>query len=171
MTEQELIARVREEARGLDPNMRGMIMTLTDRLEMTLMALDEKKLCQKTVGAGRKAEPEPGRLVHILGSVWTIKQRSESEDENLKDCDGYCDWTTREIVVEREESGNLADMERYIRKVIRHEIIHAFLFESGLCQCSCTVQNWAMNEEMVDWLAHQGQQIYAAWKEAGALDV
>ena len=114
---------------------------------------------------------EIGRMVHILGSVWTVKQRSESEDENLKDCDGYCDWTTREIVVEREESGNLADMERYIRKVIRHEIIHAFLFESGLCQCSCTAQNWAMNEEMVDWLAHQGQQIYAAWKEAGALDV
>lgn len=113
---------------------------------------------------------EVGMRVHILGSRWTVKQRSESEDENLKDCDGYCDWTTREIVVEREESGTLADMERYIRKVIRHEIIHAFLFESGLCQCTGSVENWAMNEEMVDWLAHQGQQIYAAWKEAGALD-
>lgn len=170
MTDQEMIVRVREEVRDLNPNMRGMIMTLTDRLEVALIALDEKKDCQKTVAKGKQAEPEPGKLVHILGSVWTIKQRSESEDENLKDCDGYCDWTTREIVVEREESGNLADMERYIRKVIRHEIIHAFLFESGLGHCSCSVEKWAMNEEMVDWLAHQGQQIYAAWKEAGALD-
>ena len=110
------------------------------------------------------------RKVHILGSVWTIKQRSESEDERLKDCDGYCDWTTREIVVEREELGNLADMERYIRKVIRHEIVHAFLFESGLCHCSCSVEAWAMNEEMVDWLANQGPKLCAAWKEAGVAD-
>ena len=113
---------------------------------------------------------EPGRAVHILGSVWTIKERSESEDERLKGCDGYCDWTTREIVVEREELGNLKDMDRYIRKVKRHEIVHAFLFEAGLCHCSCSVEAWAMNEEMVDWFANMGPAIFRAWLEAGCLD-
>ena len=169
MTDQEMIERVREEARGLSPNMRGMIMTLTDRLEMALMA--EKELCNVHITAGRGVAPEQGKLVHILGERWTIKERSESEDERLKDCDGYCDWTTREIVVEREVCGNLGDMEKYIRKVTRHEIVHAFLLESGLHECAGEACSWAANEEMMDWIARQGQKIYAAWKEAGALDV
>lgn len=168
MTDTELIERVREEARALDPNMRGVVMTLTDRLETALMA--EKKLCNVHITAGRGVEAEPGMAVHILGSVWTIKERSESEDERLKDCDGYCDWTTREIVVEREITGNLGDMEKYIRKVTRHEIVHAFLAESGLNECAGEVQNWATNETMVDWIARQGPKIYAAWKEAGVLE-
>ena len=110
------------------------------------------------------------RIVHILGSVWTIREQSISENPLLKDCDGYCDWTTKEIVAEREPDGNLNDMEAYIRKVIRHEIVHAFLFESGLYESSAQVDGWAKNEEMVDWIARQGQKIYAAWREAGALD-
>lgn len=112
----------------------------------------------------------PSRIVHILGSTWTIKEQSESENELLKDCDGYCDWTTKEIVVEREPYGDLGDMEAYIRKVIRHEIVHAFLFESGLYESSTPADAWAKNEEMVDWIARQGQKIYNAWKEGGALD-
>lgn len=110
------------------------------------------------------------RNVHILGSVWAVKEQSISENKLLEDCDGYCDWTTREIVVEREPDGTLGDMETYIRKVIRHEIIHAFLFESGLYEASLSADSWARNEEMVDWIARQGQKIYTAWKEAGALD-
>lgn len=110
------------------------------------------------------------RAVHILGAKWTIKEQSVSENELLENCDGYCDWTTRELVVEREQVGTLGDMERYIRKVLRHEIVHAFLFESGLYEASCSADAWAKNEEMVDWIARQGQKIYDAWKEAGALD-
>lgn len=111
-----------------------------------------------------------GRTVNILGTVYTIKEQSENENELLKNCDGYCDWTTKEIVIEREMEGNLADMEVYIRKVTRHEIVHAFLLESGLHESSASVDGWAWNEEMVDWFARQGQKIYAAWKEADALD-
>lgn len=110
------------------------------------------------------------RKVNILGSVWIIKEQSISENNLLENCDGYCDWTTREIVVEREQDGTLGDMEAYIRKVIRHEIVHAFLFESGLYEASAPTEAWAKNEEMVDWIARQGQKIYSAWKEAGALD-
>ena len=169
MTDTELIDRAREEAGKLGPNMRGMVMALTDRLETALIA--EKEVCNKHITARRGVDAEPGMRVRILGSVWTIKERSESEDERLKNCDGYCDWTTREIVVEREITGNLGDMEKYIRKVTRHEIVHAFLMESGLHECAGEVCSWAANEEMVDWIARQGQKIYVAWKEAGALDV
>lgn len=110
------------------------------------------------------------RTVSILGSVWNIKEQSESENERLKGCDGYCDWTTKEIVVEREMYGNLGDMEKHIRKVLRHEIVHAFLCESGLYECAGEAESWALSETMVDWIARQGQKIYAVWKKAGALD-
>jgi hypothetical protein len=110
------------------------------------------------------------RKVNILGAIYTIKARSSSEDELLKDCDGYCDWTTKEIVLEREFGGTLHDMDVYVRKVLRHEIVHAFFLESGLNESSGHSDAWAMNEEMVDWFARQGQKIYDAWREAGALD-
>lgn len=107
------------------------------------------------------------RKINILGSEWTIKEQSETENDLLKNCDGYCDWTTKEIVIEREFNGMLSDMQRYINKVTRHEIVHAFLFESGLSECSGEVEAWATNEEMVDWFARQGSKIYAAWVAAG----
>lgn len=110
------------------------------------------------------------REVNILGAIYTIKEQSESENELLKGCDGYCDWTTKEIVVEREVNGTLGNMEAYIRKVLRHEIVHAFFLESGLDECAGYADSWARNESVVDWIARQGQKIYAAWKEAGALD-
>ena len=117
--------------------------------------------------------PEPDkqkREVCVLGVKYTIKEQSETENELLKGCDGYCDWTTKSIVVEREMVGNLEDMEAYIRKVVRHEIVHAFLLESGLHECSGQTGSWASNETMVDWFARQGEKIHAAWKAAGALD-
>ena len=106
------------------------------------------------------------RKINILGSEWTIKEQSETENELLKNCDGYCDWTTKEIVIEREINGTLSDMQQYIKKVTRHEIIHAFLCESGLQECSGESEAWATNEEMVDWFARQGSKIYAAWVAA-----
>lgn len=110
------------------------------------------------------------RRVSILGTQYTIREQSESNNRLLENCDGYCDWTTKEIVVRREIEGNLGDMECYIRKVLRHEIVHAFFLESGLHESSGSSDAWASNEAMVDWFARQGQKICAAWKEAGALD-
>lgn len=39
--------------------------------------------------------------LNIMGSEWTIEERSEKDDSRLNDCDGYADWTTREIVIVR----------------------------------------------------------------------
>ena len=109
--------------------------------------------------------------IDVLGTEWSIEERAQTEDNRLNDCDGYCDWTARLIVIEREIDGNLTDMERYIRKVKRHEIIHAFLFESGLAESALPTNAWSRNEEMVDWLARLGERIYKAWKDAGAVEV
>ena len=110
------------------------------------------------------------KAIMILGTQYTIKEQSESENEKLKGCDGYCDWTTKEIVVEREMYGTLGDMDAFVRKVLRHEIVHAFLLESGLHECSGETDAWAQNETMVDWFARVGPKIFAAWKAVGALE-
>ena len=110
------------------------------------------------------------RKVNILGSEWIVKEHFEFQDELLSDCDGYCDWATKEIVVSKVNESTLGNPEAYSRKILRHEIVHAFLYESGLSECSSKVEPWALNEEMVDWIARQGQRIYKAWEEADALD-
>ena len=108
-------------------------------------------------------------VVDILGTPYTITEKSASEDKNLDNCDGYCDWTTKTIVVEREMIGTLGDMDYYVKKVKRHEIVHAFLFESGLSESSHRSEAWARDEEIVDWIAYNGEKIYQAWKQAGAV--
>lgn len=112
------------------------------------------------------------KKIDILGSEWTIKRQSEAENRLLETNAGYCDWTTRTIVVECgvDSDGSMGDMDKYYRKVIRHEIVHAFLLESGLAENSATATYWADNEEMVEWIARQGLKLYKAWGDAGAVD-
>lgn len=107
--------------------------------------------------------------VSVLGTEYKIKYCSYNDDKLLEKCDGYIDWSIKEIVIETEENGELKDMKSYLKKVLRHEIVHAFLFESGLAESSCNVNGWATNEEMVDWIARQGIKICDAWKEAEAI--
>lgn len=110
------------------------------------------------------------KKVNILGSEWTIKERFEFQDELLSECDAYCDWTTREMIISKVDASTLGNPEAYSHKVLRHEIVHAFLYESGLSECTSKVESWATNEEMVDWIARQGEKIYKAWEDAGVLD-
>lgn len=109
--------------------------------------------------------------IHVLGAEWKIISRTVQEDEYLASADGYADWTVREIVLRAysREKGEWKNFIKYRRKVLRHEIIHAFLYEAGLAQETTCHGAWATNEEMVDWFAFNGLKIYAAWKEADAL--
>lgn len=107
--------------------------------------------------------------IDILGSKWKIIEKSVKQDSLLENADGYCDWTTKTMVVEREMEGSLGNMDNYVKKVKRHEIVHAFLFESGLAECSGDTLSWATNETIVDWIAKQGPKIYKAWQDAKAI--
>lgn len=109
--------------------------------------------------------------VSILGTEYVIEYRSSKEDKILEDSDGYTDLYSKLIVVANDENGNIKDYNAYRKKVLRHEIVHAFLYESGLAHNSIQVESaWAMNEEMVDFFAIQGEKIYKAWSEVNALD-
>ncbi len=116
--------------------------------------------------------------VNVLGTEYTIIIKKYEEDKSFErdDCSGYCCGATRQIVV--------CDMSTYKgwendpaeavigeqKKILRHEIVHAFFYESGLaCNSNRLDDAWARNEERVDWFALQGPKIYKAWQEADAL--
>lgn len=106
--------------------------------------------------------------VNVLGTEYTIHFVPEEADDCLKDCDGYCDDTAKEIVVKqykRCEPFCQKNLKTQEQKNYRHEIIHAFLCESGLAENS----TWAQEEEMVDWFAKQAPKLIEAWQKAGAL--
>ena len=106
------------------------------------------------------------KTVNILGTEYTIQESTESKDATLQGKDGYCDTTVKLCVVEEmneRKPGMKLDLSMYKKAVTRHEIIHAFLYESGLEICS----DWAQNEEMIDWIAIQFPKIQKVFVELG----
>ena len=65
---------------------------------------------------------------------------------------------------------NENERETYWKKILRHEIIHAFFNESGLQSSANQFDGaWAQNEEMVDWFAIQSPKIFAVYQNLGIL--
>lgn len=98
----------------------------------------------------------------ILGAEYTlIQDASEETYPYLQGCDGYCDYYDKKIVLGcfTEENGyEHGDLEHLKRKVLRHEIIHALLYESGLSHI-------AEDEQIVDWLAIQFPKMNRIFEE------
>lgn len=107
--------------------------------------------------------------INILGTEYTIYELSAAEDFNLKEVDGYCDKTTKKIVITtKDDDCNLGDFEVYRKKILRHEIIHAFLFESGLHE-NWMHREYGHDETYVDWIAVQFPKLLKAFEEVGAV--
>ena len=89
------------------------------------------------------------------------------EDTKLEDMAGYCDSSVKEIVICNPTTcrDSKKDIESVRKKIVRHEIIHAFLFESGLDVNS----DWGTDETLVDWIALQFPKLTEAFKTAGCL--
>lgn len=118
------------------------------------------------------------KKVNILGTEYTIETHKVSEDDYLKDnrLAGYCgeedkliviaDMSEKEYFTGMDEKGQ----QTYWNKTLRHELIHAFLNESGLSDSASTpAHGWATNEEMVDWFAIQSPKIYKVFEELDIL--
>lgn len=107
--------------------------------------------------------------VNVLGTEYTITVSNEKQDKIMKGADGYTDKTTKRIVVlDKPEDNDLGDFDSYQRKVLRHEIIHAFLFESGLHGNANYSADGEHPEMMVDWFAVQFDKLEAAFIDSGA---
>ena len=101
--------------------------------------------------------------VNVLSTVYRIKYVPSLDGRG-----GETDFYTKEIRISEQEgipaeykTDNLKEMQRH---VLRHELIHAFLFESGMDQSSAAHEAWAVNEEMIDWMAIQMPKIMAAYE-------
>lgn len=108
--------------------------------------------------------------VNVLGIEYDLKVCTEQEDSRLEQMDGLCDETTKEILAKaymdyEDDPTSKRNLAVQTNKVKRHEIIHAFLFESGLAENS----EWAQNEEMVDWFAIQAPKMFRLFEELDIL--
>lgn len=116
--------------------------------------------------------------INVLGTDYTIRRVDKGTDSFMEKMNygGYCEMLKKEIVVlnmktcpdwenEPEEVCKAKEKE-----ILRHELIHAFLRESGLDWDSFTFDRaWARNEEMIDWLALQWPKLQKAFQEAGCI--
>lgn len=109
------------------------------------------------------------RKVHILGEEWTVAVRNRKDDDNLNDKDGYCDKTSKLIVVaDKDDESDLQNYTVYLQKVCRHEIIHAYLFESGLHE-NFEHPRLGHDETYVDWIAVQFPKLLETFREVGCI--
>lgn len=104
--------------------------------------------------------------VEVLGTKYEIIESDKVQDYILENNDGYCDFSTKKIVIDtfKNTSDSMEDLEKYRKQVIRHELVHAFLFESGL-----DASSWGKNEEIVDWIAIQSLKLFEAFMKVDAI--
>lgn len=105
----------------------------------------------------------------ILGSEWTIEYRNADADPQLEENDGYTDPSVKLIVIANKRADCTIHDYKYMQKEnLRHEIIHAFLFESGL-GFNLEHNEFGHEETMIDWIAIQFPKMLKVFEEAGCL--
>lgn len=111
--------------------------------------------------------------VNILGTEWKIKFGNTAQYPALEDADGYTDSTLKEIVVDdmkrsEDQPGAKGNLAEYQKQCIRHEIVHAFMEESGLSH-NFEHKSIGIEETTVDWFAIQSPKIYKVFAELDIL--
>lgn len=107
--------------------------------------------------------------IDILGSEWTIERRDADKDQMLDTRDGYTDPSVNLIVLaNKRKEDDVLNFPEIQKRVLRHEIIHAFLFESGLGP-NFEHSNCGHEETMIDWIAWQFPKILKIFEEVECL--
>jgi hypothetical protein len=114
------------------------------------------------------------KKINILGTTYKVYLKVPYEkDPSLSGAYGYTDFHGKRIVVAdiktvpgwEDAADDTAD--DVYTSTIRHEVIHAYLMESGLNGSANPVDCWARNEEMVDWFALQMPKLVKTFGELG----
>lgn len=108
-------------------------------------------------------------VVDVLGIPYSVNITPEADDPKLETMDGYTDPSIKRIVISDvhrrpEDPENVQDQDWVQRNIIRHELIHAFIVESG------NQDAFWHTEDMVRWLAYMFPRLLAAFNEAGAME-
>lgn len=108
--------------------------------------------------------------VSVLGTEYEIiRDASVEEYPKLKKCDGYTDFSIKRIVVADfdKDDTSVDDLNWYKKKVLRHELVHAFIHESGLAE-NC---EWARDEVLTDWIAIQFEKLLSVFMELDVIKI
>lgn len=106
-------------------------------------------------------------MANVLGTEYTVIATNNFEEyPYLKEMAGYTDYTTKTIVVrnynlEECQVGDCKNQMEIMKRVIRHELTHAFMYESGLW-CN---SEFGDNEELTDWIAIQFPKMLETFNE------
>jgi len=102
--------------------------------------------------------------VTILGQVYEVSYKKDVKYCQKYNCSGYTDGVRKRIKVQ--DSGN---KENDLR-VLRHEVLHAFAFESGFFGSQhVRPMDETHDEQIIDWMAVQAPKILAVWEELGCI--
>ena len=117
-------------------------------------------------------------FINILGTPWKIIIRRLDDPffKSQGNC-GYCSNPEKLIcILDLSTDPSVKDetdefLINFAKLTLRHEIVHAYFYESGLGNDALVLNRaWCKNEELVDWIARQGPKIYKTWQEANCLD-
>ena len=111
-----------------------------------------------------------GIKISVLGTDYLIRcvKASDMPSWFFERNKGYCDHTVKVITVEDlitrkdDYKDALGDLEMITNQTVRHELIHAFLRESGLGDEA------EIDEVIIDWLALQAPKIMKAFCQVNA---
>ena len=122
------------------------------------------------------------KSVDILGVKYKIEVRKVEDDTKLSDDEGREAYTTvfKKLIVLSDYSDEsqypytskdvISRNERY-KHVLKHEIVHAFIYECGLgCASDSRKAPLFYDEQTVDWIAIQGPKLYKIWEKLGLVD-
>ena len=102
--------------------------------------------------------------VNVLGVDYNISVNNKENDRSLNRLNGYCDNSISEIVIRDDlmtpTEDTCKDMSVFAHKIVRHELIHAFMDESGITGC-----DWKHDESLVDWMAVMMPKMVKAMKD------
>lgn len=115
--------------------------------------MQTNELFKKAVGEMKQIS------VNILGTPYSVERKDYKEDLLLEKYEGYCDKTNKRIVLGRlRPEDDSMDVKAEESRLLRHEIVHAFMYESGLDENS----DWGTDETLIDWIAIQFPKIEKA---------
>lgn len=101
--------------------------------------------------------------IRILGTEYSVEYKKMG-DANY---DGICDSTSKEIAIRSDNVSGVGNMKELQKISLRHEVIHAFMFESGLGFSWQHPEEFGHDETTVDWFARMYDKIKEVFEELG----
>lgn len=111
------------------------------------------------------------KSVKVLGTKYKIKFASVESDSFLENHWAFCDFYSKSIVIRDDYKdlvtpGNEKDC---FNETLRHELVHAFLHESGMTGEQRESRPLVFDEVAVAWVATQFPRMLKVFKKLGCI--